>query len=81
MMGDGPSTTTSPSSNKNNPDTTEEEDDKDASSAAAGVNVKANPLELHLNAAVDLGKGCYQGQEGVASVVKNKLGPPRALYS
>jgi hypothetical protein len=41
---------------------------------------KSNPLELHLASLVDVNKGCYQGQEGVASILKNKLGPPRQLY-
>ena len=41
---------------------------------------KSNPLELHLGSLVDINKGCYQGQEGVASILKNKLGPPRQLY-
>ena len=41
---------------------------------------KANPLELHLQSLIDTEKGCYQGQEGVASVLKNKRGPPRQLY-
>mmetsp|Transcript_1486 Transcript_1486/g.3062 ORF Transcript_1486/g.3062 Transcript_1486/m.3062 type:complete len:735 (+) Transcript_1486:47-2251(+) len=41
---------------------------------------KANPLELHLQDLVDTEKGCYQGQEGVASLLKNKRGFPRQLY-
>mmetsp|Transcript_7246 Transcript_7246/g.11887 ORF Transcript_7246/g.11887 Transcript_7246/m.11887 type:complete len:738 (-) Transcript_7246:45-2258(-) len=41
---------------------------------------KANPLELHLEHLVDTEKGCYQGQEGVASLLKNKRGFPRQLY-
>ncbi len=41
---------------------------------------KANPLELHLQHLVDTEKGCYQGQEGVASLLKNKRGFPRQLY-
>ena len=41
---------------------------------------KANPLELHLQSLVDTDKGCYQGQEGVASLLKNKRGFPRLLY-
>ncbi|KAL3807392.1 hypothetical protein ACHAXA_002258 [Cyclostephanos tholiformis] len=41
---------------------------------------KSNPLELHLRDLIDVDKGCYQGQEGVASVLKNKRGPPRQLY-
>ncbi|KAL7483414.1 hypothetical protein ACHAW6_009061 [Cyclotella cf. meneghiniana] len=41
---------------------------------------KANPLELHLQNLVDTDKGCYQGQEGVASMMKNQRGCPRNLY-
>mmetsp|Transcript_21835 Transcript_21835/g.42050 ORF Transcript_21835/g.42050 Transcript_21835/m.42050 type:complete len:782 (+) Transcript_21835:73-2418(+) len=41
---------------------------------------KANPLELHQQTLVDTEKGCYQGQEGVASMLKNKRGYPRVLY-
>jgi len=37
-------------------------------------------MELHLQHLVDTEKGCYQGQEGIASVLKNKRGPPRQLY-
>ncbi len=44
-------------------------------------NTKASPLELHLHKAVDVNKGCYQGQEGVAALLKNKRGLPRSLYS
>lgn len=40
----------------------------------------AGPLELHWDNLVDQEKGCYLGQEGVASVVKNPRGPPRLLY-
>lgn len=40
---------------------------------------KANPLELHLQQLVDTEKGCYQGQEGVASMIKNARGTPRTL--
>jgi folate-binding Fe-S cluster repair protein YgfZ len=40
---------------------------------------KANPLELHLQYLVDTEKGCYQGQEGVASMMKNARGSPRIL--
>jgi hypothetical protein len=42
---------------------------------------KASPLELHLDYIVDQDKGCYQGQEGVAALLKNKRGVPRLLYS
>ena len=41
----------------------------------------ATPMELHMTAdLVDTDKGCYMGQEGVASVLKNPRGPPRLLY-
>jgi len=41
----------------------------------------ASPLELHLQyTSIDFEKGCYLGQEGVASLVKNPRGPPRTLY-
>eukprot|EP00553_Chaetoceros_curvisetus_P007047 CAMPEP_0204631830 /NCGR_PEP_ID=MMETSP0717-20131115/23599_1 /ASSEMBLY_ACC=CAM_ASM_000666 /TAXON_ID=230516 /ORGANISM="Chaetoceros curvisetus" /LENGTH=468 /DNA_ID=CAMNT_0051649513 /DNA_START=38 /DNA_END=1447 /DNA_ORIENTATION=- len=42
---------------------------------------KAGPLELHLDHLVDEQKGCYQGQEGVAAMFKNKRGLPQLLYS
>jgi folate-binding Fe-S cluster repair protein YgfZ len=48
--------------------------DKDAEVTPAG------PLELHLDKLIDKDKGCYLGQEGVASVLKNSRGPPRLLY-
>jgi folate-binding Fe-S cluster repair protein YgfZ len=43
--------------------------------------IKTSPLELHWKSTLDLEKGCYLGQEGVASVLKNPRGPPRQLYS
>jgi folate-binding Fe-S cluster repair protein YgfZ len=49
--------------------------DKDKRGKAPG------PLELHWESFLDLNKGCYLGQEGVASVIKNRRGPPRLLYS
>jgi hypothetical protein len=40
------------------------------------------PLELHQNSEViDAAKGCYLGQEGIASTLKNPRGPPRNLYA
>lgn len=49
--------------------------DKDAKRTPAG------PFELHWgNTLVNMDKGCYLGQEGVASVVRNKRGPPSLLY-
>eukprot|EP00542_Grammatophora_oceanica_P012568 CAMPEP_0194042656 /NCGR_PEP_ID=MMETSP0009_2-20130614/14412_1 /TAXON_ID=210454 /ORGANISM="Grammatophora oceanica, Strain CCMP 410" /LENGTH=545 /DNA_ID=CAMNT_0038686587 /DNA_START=69 /DNA_END=1703 /DNA_ORIENTATION=+ len=42
----------------------------------------ASPLELHIGPdMIDSEKGCYLGQEGVASMMKNPRGPPRLLYS
>jgi folate-binding Fe-S cluster repair protein YgfZ len=38
------------------------------------------PLELHWDDLIDTSKGCYLGQEGVTSVLKNPRGPPRLLY-
>jgi len=65
MSGDG--------QKNNNEQGTNSEDD-------SSYYTKANPLELHLQSLLDTEKGCYQGQEGVASVLKNKRGPPRQLY-
>ena len=45
-----------------------------------GKLAKSSPLELHLKETIDMDKGCYLGQEGVASIVKNPRGPPRTLY-
>jgi len=45
------------------------------------ANTNASPYELHLGSLVDKTKGCYVGQEGIASLLKNKLGVPRILYS
>lgn len=41
---------------------------------------KSNPLELHLQRLINTEKGCYQGQEGIASLLKNPRGCPRQLY-
>jgi folate-binding Fe-S cluster repair protein YgfZ len=43
--------------------------------------IKTSPLELHWKSTLNLEKGCYLGQEGVASMLKNPRGPPRLLYS
>jgi folate-binding Fe-S cluster repair protein YgfZ len=43
--------------------------------------IKTSPLELHFRSTLNLDKGCYLGQEGIASVLKNPRGPPRTLYS
>jgi hypothetical protein len=41
----------------------------------------ATPLELHLlETTIDTRKGCYLGQEGIASILKNPRGAPRILY-
>ncbi|CAB9515938.1 Folate-binding protein involved in regulating the level of ATP-DnaA and in the modification of some tRNAs. It is probably a key factor in regulatory networks that act via tRNA modification [Seminavis robusta] len=44
-----------------------------------------SPLELHVQQhqrdIIDLEKGCYLGQEGIASILKNPRGPPRSLYA
>lgn len=40
----------------------------------------ASPLELGLQSTIDYEKGCYLGQEGIASITKNPRGPPRTLY-
>lgn len=41
---------------------------------------KSNPLELHLQRLINTERGCYQGQEGIASMLKNPRGCPRQLY-
>ena len=46
-----------------------------------GKLAKSSPLELHMKDTINMDKGCYLGQEGVASIVKNPRGPPRTLYS
>ena len=50
--------------------------DKDATTTVT----PASPLELHWDTLIDMNKGCYLGQEGVASILKNPRGPPRLLY-
>jgi hypothetical protein len=45
------------------------------------VKTNSSPLELYLDDIVDVNKGCYQGQEGIAAILKNKRGAPRMLYS
>ena len=57
-----------------------EKDEGTADGAEEVYFSKANPLELHLQHLVDTEKGCYQGQEGVASLLNNKRGFPRQLY-
>jgi folate-binding protein YgfZ len=42
---------------------------------------KTSPLELHWQDTINMEKGCYLGQEGIASIVKNPRGPPRTLYA
>ncbi|KAL3777224.1 hypothetical protein HJC23_007124 [Cyclotella cryptica] len=74
MSGDGPKRKKMPvdTDKEINEEIKEEEEEKYCS--------KANPLELHLQYLVDTDKGCYQGQEGVASMMKNQRGCPRTLY-
>jgi glycine cleavage system aminomethyltransferase T len=48
--------------------------------SASATTTPAGPLELHYGDLLDMHKGCYLGQEGVASMVKNPKGPPRLLY-
>jgi folate-binding Fe-S cluster repair protein YgfZ len=43
--------------------------------------IKTSPLELHWKSMINLDKGCYLGQEGIASILKNPRGPPRVLYA
>jgi len=54
---------------------------KDSDDVDDVKNTKVGPLELYLDNVVDVSKGCYQGQEGVAALLKNKRGLPRNLYS
>ncbi len=61
------------------PEFSHKEDDKD-NNVDETYYAKASPLELHLQHLVDTEKGCYQGQEGIASLLKNKRGLPRQLY-
>jgi hypothetical protein len=67
------STTTSSSSTSDNSSST---------GSATAAATPASPLELGLDSTIDLSKqkGCYQGQEGIASILKNPRGPPRTLY-
>jgi folate-binding protein YgfZ len=46
-----------------------------------GKEFKATPLELRWDETINFDKGCYLGQESVASILKNRRGPPRTLYS
>ena len=56
------------------------EDAFDEQESSSSYYANANPMELHLGKLVDVDKGCYQGQEGIAAVMKNKRGPARQLY-
>ena len=47
----------------------------------SGDLIKTGPFELHLDPLIDLDKGCYVGQEGIASVLRNPRGSPRNLYA
>ncbi len=46
-----------------------------------GKSAKTSPLELHWQETISMEKGCYLGQEGIASIAKNPRGPPRLLYA
>lgn len=46
-----------------------------------GPGMKTSPLELHWQETINMDKGCYLGQEGVASIVRNPRGPPRTFYA
>lgn len=46
-----------------------------------GKSAKTSPFELHWQDTINMDKGCYLGQEGIASIAKNPRGPPRTLYS
>ncbi|KAL9180313.1 hypothetical protein ACHAXT_008283 [Thalassiosira profunda] len=70
MSGDGP---------KKGKSQTEAADER-SGGADDAYYAKSSPLELHLQSLVDTEKGCYQGQEGIASILKNKRGCPRQLY-
>eukprot|EP00579_Thalassiosira_antarctica_P016165 CAMPEP_0201939182 /NCGR_PEP_ID=MMETSP0903-20130614/42692_1 /ASSEMBLY_ACC=CAM_ASM_000552 /TAXON_ID=420261 /ORGANISM="Thalassiosira antarctica, Strain CCMP982" /LENGTH=760 /DNA_ID=CAMNT_0048480645 /DNA_START=50 /DNA_END=2329 /DNA_ORIENTATION=+ len=74
MTGDGPK---KKKSQKN--DTLEKNEEQDEI-VKDKYYAKSNPLELHLQSLIDTDKGCYQGQEGIASMLKNKRGCPRQLY-
>ena len=50
-------------------------------SKRGSIGIRASPLELKLEKLIDTNKGCYQGQEEIAALLKNKRGPPRSLYS
>jgi hypothetical protein len=45
------------------------------------IGIRASPLELKLDKMIDTNKGCYQGQEQISAILKNKRGAPRTLYS
>ncbi|KAL7575170.1 hypothetical protein ACA910_018661 [Epithemia clementina (nom. ined.)] len=57
--------------------TTMETDD---SSQKTPTMVAASPLELFQSHLLAPEKGCFMGQEGIASMSKNPKGPPRTLY-
>ena len=66
-----------PDENKNDGSSQKRKKKKSASSSI----IKTSPFELHFDSLIDLDKGCYLGQEGVASVLKNPRGAPRTLYT
>eukprot|EP00590_Aulacoseira_subarctica_P005615 CAMPEP_0172425372 /NCGR_PEP_ID=MMETSP1064-20121228/31725_1 /TAXON_ID=202472 /ORGANISM="Aulacoseira subarctica , Strain CCAP 1002/5" /LENGTH=611 /DNA_ID=CAMNT_0013168183 /DNA_START=69 /DNA_END=1904 /DNA_ORIENTATION=+ len=53
--------------------------DKDSPDGSIAA-IKSGPLEIGLRHAVDLNKGCYLGQEGVAAQSRNPRGVPRTIY-
>jgi hypothetical protein len=57
--------------------------DDDDSEKAVSPSIPPSPLELHMQDQyldLDRKEGCYLGQEGLASILKNPRGPPRLLY-
>lgn len=55
-------------------------DESSSEESSTSSSAPPSPLELNLQSLVDEDKGCYLGQEGIASVLKNPRGPPRRLY-
>jgi folate-binding Fe-S cluster repair protein YgfZ len=61
--------------------TNNDDDDNGKKKKKPNDMIKTSPFELHFNPLIDLDKGCYLGQEGIASVLKNPRGSPRTLYT
>lgn len=61
----------------------QKQQEKEGKKPVDEVLFKASPLELFLQDedTIDLDKGCYQGQEGISALLKNKRGLPRTFYS